>query len=68
MHLFYVVGALDIKKIEKNEYFCMCQFFPDFFPIFSDFSPRRFNPDRDFQNIVLHDLQRTTFTLGITNA
>ena len=46
MHLFYAIDALDIKKIE---YFCMCRFLR-FFPIFS---PRRFNPVCDFQNIGL---------------
>ena len=40
MYLFYVVDALDIKKIEKNEYFCMLRFFPDFY----DFSLHRINP------------------------
>jgi len=28
MYLFYVVDALDIKKIEKIEYFCILRFFP----------------------------------------
>jgi len=37
MYLFYAVDALDIKKVEKNEYFCMLGFFPDFYRFFSDF-------------------------------
>ena len=39
MYLFYVVDGLDIKKIEKNEYFCTKQFFPNKFDFFR-FVPR----------------------------
>ena len=39
MYLFYVVDALDIKKIEKkNEYFCILRFFLDFYDFFPIFS------------------------------
>ena len=58
MHLFYAIDALDIKKIEKKRIFLYVPIFSRFLPILSRFfrffpifSPRRFNPDRDFQNI-----------------
>jgi hypothetical protein len=46
MHLFDVVDALDTKKIEKNEYFCIFSFLRHFsifslmLPIFSFLDPR----------------------------
>ena len=59
MYLFYVVDGLDIKKIKKKWIFLYQMIFSRFFPIFSRFfrffpirSPRRFNPDRAFNNIA----------------
>ena len=46
----------------------MCRFFPDFyrfFPIFTIFSPRRFNPDRDFQNIAQDSPHINHINVGI---
>ena len=54
MYLFYVVDGLDIKKIEKNEYFCTKRFFPDyyrFFPYYYDFI--RFFPRVDIILITI---------------
>jgi len=48
MYLFYVVDSLDIKKIEKkNEYFGTKRFFPNYFPIITIFSSRRYYLNND---------------------
>jgi len=44
MCLFDVVIALDIKKIEENDYFYIFLVF-HYFPLFSSILPRRYIPD-----------------------
>ena len=48
MCLFDVVVALDVKKIEKNDYFCIFFMLYDicrYFPIFSPLLPISYIPD-----------------------
>ena len=63
MYLFYVVDGLDIKKIEKNEYFGTKRFFPDYFLLFpNNYDFFRFFPHADIIPITIN----ATLFLSIT--
>lgn len=51
MHLFYVVDALDVKKM----IFFLSILFVDFYDFFSILSPHWFNLDHDVCNIEIRE-------------